>query len=399
MNLPSPLPSLRGLIERTVTVSDLVTASLWSIDPADTAEDAASVLSARDFDVAGIAEEPISRYVTRDILASATGTVDEVALQILATDTVERSLPLIEFAEILLHKPYVFILDQDRVRWVATRADLQAPAVTVVVLSYLVAIEVGLASLVPIDLGDNWFSRLSEASRASALKIYEQKRARNVAIGLEDCLYFKDWIHLVQSSPSLVVELGYRSKRAFHADTGSFPELRNDLAHGGSLLNSATPEEAIERFKRIRDLADRVWDTLEEKDEQWDVFASTIFTLDSGMPLTEAIASDPLRLQLPLHIVTAWNPGSITRSREVNEAANSQLLQLIKNNNRDPISVDGRSPDGDWNEESFVISGMSRLEAADLGERFGQRSIFELSKDGLSVVRCADSKVMRTAEL
>ena len=270
MTLPSPIPSLRGLIEKTVTVADVVTAPLFLVSPNQQAADAAELLKARDFDLAGIAEEPVSRYVTRDALTGCSGLAGDVAQVILATDTVERSLPLVELAKILRHKSHVFILDLDTVRWVATCADLQAPAVSVVVLSYLFAIEIGLASLIPVELGDSWLTFLPAASRQHAEDLFESKRLRNVETGLEDCLYFKDWLHLVTSSQALLSDFGFTSKSAFRKATGSFADLRNDLAHGGTLLDASSTQLAIDRFTRIRSFAESVWEVLDQRREDWE---------------------------------------------------------------------------------------------------------------------------------
>lgn len=395
MAAPSPIPSLRNLIERTVTVADLVTTPLWSLDPAQLAVDAAAVLAARDFDVAGVAEDPVSRYVTRDALVVSDGTVDDVALPILASETVERSLPLVEFAKILRRRRYVFILDQDRVGWLATCADLQAPAVTVVVLSFLVAIEVGLASLLPAELGEGWFDLLSSDSQASARKLYEQKHSRNVATGLEDCLYFKDWLRLASRSPSLIAELGFGSRTAFDRATGSFADLRNELAHGGTLLDDVAPEQAIDRFTRIRAFADAVWDLLEHRSPSWDVFAATVITTRDGVKVSGPAAKRNAPVPLPAHIITAWNPGMVTRPRQANRAANLELGAVLRNHKYELQEVVGAAPDGSWEEESLLVSGMRRRAAAEMGERFGQLAVFELSTSQLLIVRCPDGKVMR----
>src|SRR3546814_8001504 len=97
----SPLPSLRALVERTLTVADLVTEPLWTVDRSLPSADAASMLAARDFDVAGVAGEPITRQVTRDLLVRAKGSVGDVAIPILASEAVEQSLPLADLVEIL----------------------------------------------------------------------------------------------------------------------------------------------------------------------------------------------------------------------------------------------------------------------------------------------------------
>jgi hypothetical protein len=81
----------------------------------------------------------------------------------------------------------------------------------------------GVSLLAPRTLGEAWFSELPPTSRAEADRIYKQKVARNLATGVEDCLYFKDWLHLTARCQPLVQGLGYSSRRSFEPP---FPERR-----------------------------------------------------------------------------------------------------------------------------------------------------------------------------
>lgn len=391
----SPLPSLRALVERTLTVADLVSEPLWTLDPSVSSADAASMLAARDFDVAGVAGEPITRQVSREALTQAKGSVGDVAIPILAADAVEKSLPLADLIEILRDRPWVYILDHDRVRWLATRADLQAPAVSVVVLSYLVAAEVALSTLVPAYLGPSWFGELSARRQKVVGQIYEEKVARNVATGLEDCLYFSDWLHLVARSPELLAAMGYQSANQFDRATGSFADLRNDLAHGGTLLDGATPASAIERFARVRAFAEQVWDLVDDQHERWDLYLATDLEMEDGRALTGSSCVGLPGRSKAIHVLTAWNPGSATRSLEENRTANAQLRDLLERHGHRPEPGLGCSPDRRWCEESLVVTGMTRSAAAELADRFGQLAIFELTAKELLVVRARDARVMR----
>ncbi|MGI8808896.1 MAG: DUF3293 domain-containing protein [Acidimicrobiales bacterium] len=390
----SPIPSLRNLVERTMTVGDLVSDPLWTLDPTQSAPDAAAVLAARDFDLAGVAEEPLARYVTRHDLVSSDGTVADVARPILAADAVEMRLALADVVSILRLRPYVFVLDHSRVRWLVTCADLQAPTVGVVALAYLVAIEVGLVPLVVDFLGDNWPCKLPPARHEKALQLYDQKRADNTATGLEDCLYFSDWLSLVACSQPLLDRLGFQSRKRFDDETGVFTDLRNRLAHGATLLDGATPNQAIDRFQRIRSFADTVWELVEDRSERWDAYATTVISTAEGSPLSGPGAVE-IPFAAPVHIITAWNPGSITRSPQANRDANVELARLLKNHELAPIPVVGASPDRSWHEESLLVEGLSRRAAAELGERFGQLAVFELTGEELLVLRCPDANVMR----
>jgi CBS domain-containing protein len=396
--VPSPIPSLRKLVESTVTVADIVTTPVFSLSPDETAVDALATLDARDFDIAGVAADPIARYVTREALADPTGTVYGVSAAILGTDCVEKGLPLADIVDVLSRRPHVFVLDNDRIRWIITHADLQAPAVSVVCLTFLVAIETGLAPIVVGTLGEGWFDFLPLKRQEKAWEIYEGKRENNTATGLEDCLYFSDWLNLASKNEAVLAGLEFASTTDFERFTGSFTNLRNDLAHGGTLLDGATPQKAIERFQRIRSLAERVWDLRSRDDPIWLSFGHTVLKTEDGTLLTgpDAVAVPPL--SLPAYIVSAWNPGLCTRSREANDLAHVRLHEVIERKGADVLVVHGYASDGTQHETGLLTSGLSRNDVVRLGLDLGQLAVFELDERELLVIRCTDGKVMHRAQ-
>lgn len=396
-SLSSPLPSLRSIVERAVTVRDIVGAPIWTVLPSTKASEAAAVLGAWDFDVAGLADDPVVRYVTREALVGARGSVQRMAKPMLASDVVASDLALADLMTALRTRAYLFVLDHDRIRWIVTRADLQAPAVGMVVLAYLVAIEIALAELVVAELGDAWPQRLTDKRRTRALEIFERRQEDNTAIGLEDCLYFGDWLYLAARTPELREPLGAESSRALEREIGFFAELRNGLAHGGSILDGSSPDEAIDRFIRIRAFADRIWRLVDHRHERWDVYAATVISIKgSRSRLSGARARAELPFTVPAHVLTAWNPGSITKPIDSNRQANHQLAKLLRERDLDPIDAVGASPDGGWKEESLLVSGMLRRDAVDVGSQFGQIAIFELTDDKLLVVACPSGDVLRS---
>src|SRR3546814_16587802 len=88
--------------------------------------------------------------------------------------------------------------------------------------SHLVSIEVALSSLVTRHLGDAWFDGLSGARQEKVREIHLRKVRRNVATGLEDCLYFSAWMELAARTPSLRQALGFESRASFPGSIGAF---------------------------------------------------------------------------------------------------------------------------------------------------------------------------------
>ena len=129
-------------------------------------------------------------------------------------------------------------------------------------------------------------------------------------------------------------------------------------------------------------------------DERWDAYASTVITDGSGRVWAGPRAG-PLG-PAPWHVLTAANPDSAARPDEVNHVANERLADVLVARGFDPLAVLGSSVDGTWREPSLAVTGLERPVACDLGHRFGQVAIFELTQDELRVVRCPDGAVMRS---
>ncbi len=388
----NPLRSLQALAERTITVADLAPAPLWVIDPCQLAGEAAAALAAREFDLAGVDANPVTHYVTKaNLERRPKEPVAALAEPILASDAVERTLPLADLIEILASRPFVFVLEADRIGSVVTPADLQAPAVTVMALSYLVAIEAGLAHLVVSTLGTQWMDGLPRSRKAAAQDLYRRKAQQNVAIGIEQCLYFTDWLTLTSKSVELRKALGFTSRRSFEDFTSAFIPLRNDLAHGGSLMDGATALEATSRFAKIRRFADAVWDLVESRNGRWAIYAASVIEDCDGSTLAGRGSRGG---ESTGFVITAWNPDSVSRPAEENRESNRRLEELLLSRGYGVREVVGRSNDGRWREESFLVTGADRRDIVALGWQFGQRAVFDLSVDELLVLRCPDGEIV-----
>ena len=94
------------------------------------------------------------------------------------------------------------------------------------------------------------------------------------------------------------------------------------------------------------------------------------------------------RLGLPAFVITAWNPFSEALTEEENHARNLELRRTLSELGTSVRPAIGASPSGDWSEESFLIEGTEEGTAIDLGHRFGQHAVFEVTSAELRVLAC-----------
>ncbi len=132
-------------------------------------------------------------------------------------------------------------------------------------------------------------------------------------------------------------------------------------------------------------------------DIPWAHYTSTIVTVElpSGVLTvtpTDAPASGtlPVALSEPVHVVTAWNPGSQRLPDDENDRRNDALRRELDHRDAAWYPARGCSPDGSWCEDSFAVSGWTRPDACALARAHDQAAVFELVSGQLVVVSTTD---------
>tara|TARA_B100000315_G_C14281488_1_gene453249 strand:- start:55 stop:513 length:459 start_codon:yes stop_codon:yes gene_type:complete len=75
-------------------------------------------------------------------------------------------------------------------------------------------------------------------------------------------------------------------------------------------------------------------------------------------------------------VITAFNPGSIERTREENDRANHELEMRISDDGHRFFRGVGEGNDADWHpEDSYLVCGIALKPALKLAEAFGQYAI------------------------
>ena len=109
--------------------------------------------------------------------------------------------------------------------------------------------------------------------------------------------------------------------------------------------------------------------------------------------IDESPATDPPKIRQTVHVISASNPGFLD-SDENNERQHLYMSCRLRELGVEPLPAIGASADGQWQEASWAVTGLSRLQVCELGEEFGQIAVFEVDSRRIRVVRCADSVVM-----
>jgi hypothetical protein len=128
-------------------------------------------------------------------------------------------------------------------------------------------------------------------------------------------------------------------------------------------------------------------------------FEETDYMIDDDPPLVMHIGerNDSLRALFASFSVetgaflTAWNPGGELSPIDDNYDRQAELLSEIEALRLNYFVGQGVHPSGDWQEDSYLVLGISQSAADELGQRFGQVGYVWIANSGVPELRLLKS--------
>lgn len=355
-----------------IQVKHFSTHDLIGAKSCDLAQDILPLMTANDFDAMPLGDTLALSFIQRDKVStlSPCDPVSMVGECVKSEQLIKDTVPFTEALGVLQEHSWFFVTkDGKQLNGIVTSYDLARPSISLYIFARIISLEHGLRRL----LGTYTNTPIPDNSPT------EQKP--------DDSSQLFELFKKVQSEKKLVEDLKYASKNAFKKATGFIVGLRNNLAHGQSILNIAVDaRNAVDHIGRVDELVKRVSELAEDRDQIWRAFLDTHIVQQED----ERVWSGPGAISLPwpppVHIINACNPFEQVFAGEKNEKRNNALQDVLTARQLKFKSVIGRSSKGSWTEPSFAIHGLSREEACVLASRFGQRAIFEMDDDELRVI-------------
>lgn len=201
---PSHFRSLFRVADSGLSVRDITSTDLWSAPAGSPTLEVFRLMTECEYDVAPLLGGPPDRYVERRWLGGADVPLDGIARSLDASLVVTSTLSLADAMRELQKRDFFFVLEGQTIVGVVTRADVQRPAVSMIVLEFILIIEAGLARLIEAHFGATWRAKLpAQRLEAAEARLAERKR-RNASLTLEDCLTFEDRIRLTEDNADLL---------------------------------------------------------------------------------------------------------------------------------------------------------------------------------------------------
>lgn len=328
-------------------------------------------------------EDPIRRYVRRDDLRLAAGSVSCVARPIRVDEIVSGSAGLARLLPAFRDRQYFYVLEGDGIAGIVTRADLQLPPVSMAVLGVIISFELALTELISVYSHGSWLGALSSTRRNNLLKRFSTAQRNNAEVTELECLDLVDRFELINRLPGLRNDLEFGSNSQVRRLKERIIGIRNPLAHGGSVIGAGGKfDETLDTIEDIQEFGERAWALATNGDFIWEAYARTeIESVGPDAVLSLAAGGEAA------HIITAYNPHSRYQSAEANNLANERLRSLLDETAQSTAIVNCKSPEGPWTEQSFAV-GLTREKALRIARLFGQRAIFEVQGQHLRVIAC-----------
>jgi hypothetical protein len=239
------LAELRALLATGITARAIFE-PLWSC-PADApSADIKSTLRDRGFDVAGVQQEPggpVIGYVTADSLTE--GTVRDHLLEIPLEKLTSDATTIARLLSILKNQHYVFMLSEQEVAGIVTRADLNKPPVRVYLFGLISLLEMHLGHWIKVTYGESWQDSLKPNRVEAAKRVQLLGQERKQDPSLLECLQFGDRRDLVAARPELLAKLCLGTKSEARHRLREAECLRDLLAHSHQDLASGSDWEQI----------------------------------------------------------------------------------------------------------------------------------------------------------
>lgn len=402
------LDQVKSLSEQHIRCSALVSTSpLWLADPSESAIEAAADMAAFGFDSAPIAPASSFRYVTATALAAAEPdkTANSVSVPVHASIVLGAEAPLADAIELLHHHPYFFIQKRREIVGIVTRADLSHAAVSAYAFQLLMAVESGLDSLIPSYAPRSvWLEEILGKESKKILEVYATRQKFNAESTLFDAMMLRHRIEILEALPRLREDVVTDEaedlflRRGKEKETRPLDHLRNTLAHGGSILHAfSDPEEAIRILQKVEKLAQHIWSLVDGREQLWAAYGLTILSwkLPTQTVLNGPQAAETMPLKWPIFGISACNPFDRELTEALNERRTQRLASAVAKRSTSHWIGEGRAFDNPYSEPTVFGEGLDFHAALGLGARFGQRAIFQIDAETVSVIDCRTGASIR----
>ncbi len=209
---------------------------LRSFDAERLSSDVKGVMQEQSLPVAGVRKDgQVTGYVRIEDLSS--GTCGQRARSFSYDQMVYDDTSLMDVVLILTRHDYCFLAILDEVVGVVTRVDMERPIVRMWLFGMITIIEIEFAASIRRKWPNESWRDLCPAGRLRKAEALCEERLRiSQQSDLLDCLQLGDKARVLFSDAEILKQIGFNSRSEADKAIKSIESLRNNLAHGQSIV-------------------------------------------------------------------------------------------------------------------------------------------------------------------
>jgi hypothetical protein len=215
----------------TFSVRDLAR-PLRSLDADQPVSAASALMAASGTPILGLRRDGRVEGYVRRVDLTETGTCEQVWRPVSTDQVLDNSAPLSAMVQVLTRHEYAFVRMLGQIGGVLAREDIQKPIGRMWLFGMVTLVELMFVERIRERWPNGaWQALLSPGRLDKARLLQGERERRGQPAELLECLQLSDKAVILMEEPDLLVELGFRSKRAAEANLKELESLRNHIAH------------------------------------------------------------------------------------------------------------------------------------------------------------------------
>jgi len=195
-------------------------------------------LDQREFDIVGVINEnaQIIGFAKREELTE--GPIENFTKKIEIQNVISDSTPISRLLNILLKEPFAFVLVEENINGIITRADINKPIVRIYLFGIISLFEMHINFWIK-DFYDNesWKEILKKERLTEAKDIYELRKGKNEDLSLLECIQLCDKKVILKSTIDFQKKFDF-SKNQIEKLLKNVEKIRNELVHSQNSIIS-----------------------------------------------------------------------------------------------------------------------------------------------------------------
>lgn len=249
-HLKSKSKEIKDLFKNSILVRDIYE-NLKYCNVNDDASIVQKTMEELDFDVYGLEDNHvISGYVEQFKLRE--GICGDYQKIFHPSELIAESTPLLDVLPILRDNQRIFVLERNQVTGIVTRGDLQKAPIRMLLFGLISLLEMNLQKIIRIYYPyESWENLLSKKRIENVKDLLVERKKRNEAIDLIDCLQFCDKRTIIMKNKKIINKIWNGSMKSIKTLLKNIEALRDRLAHSQDIVAGSSWQEIIDLTKKI----------------------------------------------------------------------------------------------------------------------------------------------------